>query len=255
MKIDLRDTTFVIPVKFDHADRRRNLELVVCMLQRDFDTTIIIGEQGGNTFEYMSKWCKYVRFEDEEFRRTKFINCMAGMCETDIFVNLDSDVLIAPMQLLTAVEAVRSGDYEFAYPYQYAFVRVPKIKHRNIYPHYDLAAFAPIMNGSDTLVRPSVGGAVIFNKEVFQRYGGENENFVSFSPEDVERYERFTRLGCRCFRPKGHLYHLDHHVGVNSSKQNPFYQQGVDELQKERQMNIDELKAYVKTWTKKISAK
>lgn len=251
MKIDLRDTTFVIPVRYDHKDRKSNLEMTVCMIQRDFDTNIIVGEQNGTHFEYMSKFCQYVSFDYKEFHRTRMINDMARMSTTDIFVNQDADCLVAPMQYLTAVNAIRSGDYDFAYPYGYKFIRVPRIKHRLLYEHYDLAAFATIMNGPDTKVRPSVGGIVIHNKDRFFEFGGENERFISFTPEDVERFERFTRLGLKCFRPKGHLYHLDHYRGPDSTTNNPAYDLGVEELMKERAMSTNELREYVKTWNHK----
>lgn len=246
MKIDLRDTTFIIPTHFDHEDRKRNLDTVVRMLQQDFETNIIVGEQGGNKFEYFRETCQYVKFQDEHFHRTKFINEMVRMSSTPIFCNYDTDVLMAPMQILTAVQMLRDGKADFVYPYKYQFIRVPKRHHGQL--KNDLFIFAPQPVGDETEVRPSVGGAVLFNKEKFLANGAENEKFVSFGPEDVERYERFIRLNLRNKRVRGPLYHLNHFVGVNSSQKNPFYQDGVYELIKQREMNNDELKEYVKSW-------
>ena len=48
----------------------------------------------------------------------------------------------------------------------------------------------------------------------------ENEFMISYGPEDIDRFERFTKLGFNIKRISGILYHLDHHIGVNSSDQN-----------------------------------
>src|SRR6478609_7731482 len=45
-KINLKDTTFIIPVFYDHTDRKMNLMLTLNFLLEHFDTNIIIGEQG-----------------------------------------------------------------------------------------------------------------------------------------------------------------------------------------------------------------
>jgi hypothetical protein len=247
-RINLKDVTFLIPLHFDHEDRLKNLELTVCLLQKNFDTNFIFGEQGGNKFEHFSKWGKYINFSDDTFHRTKFLNAMTNEATTDIVANWDADVNVSPMQLLRSVELIRTNNSDFVYPYEYLFVRVHKSRHKDIFPHYDLAAFAPIMTGVDTKTRPSVGGAVLFNRIKFLEGGSENENFVSYGPEDVERYERFTKLGYKCTRVKGHLYHLDHYVGINSSKSNPFYEQNEKELTKVRSMTKDQLREYTISW-------
>jgi len=248
MKIDLTDCTFLIPVHFDHKDRKFNLDMPLCMLQKNFNTNIIVGEQGGDKFEYVSKWVTYVKFDYKHFHRTKMLNQMAKSTKTPIIINNDADCHVAPMAMLRAVEMIREGKADFVYPYEYLFVRVRKVFHKELYKHYDLAEFAPIMRGVDTRSRPSLGGIVLFNKESFFRGGGENENMVSYCPEDIERYERFTRLDFRHKRIKGHLYHLDHWCGPNSNKTNPFYKRGVDELIKIREMNREELINYVNSW-------
>jgi predicted glycosyltransferase involved in capsule biosynthesis len=246
MKIDLKDLTFIIPVRYDHEDRRRNLDTVVRMLTQDFDTTIIIGEQGGTMFKYTDQ--NYVKFEDEHFHRTKMINDMVRLSTTKFFCNYDADVLIPPMQFVQAIKVLREGKADFVYPYEYQFIRVPKPIHSTL--KNDLAAFMHQSPGDETRTRPSLGGAVMFAKDTFLANGGENEKFISFAPEDVERYERFVRLGLKNKRIRGPLYHLNHFVGVNSCKKNPFYTEGEQELVKQREMNNQELKTYVASWQK-----
>jgi tryptophanyl-tRNA synthetase len=56
-----------------------------------------------------------------------------------------------------------------------------------------------------------------FNKERYLTIGGENENMVSWAPEDVERYWRASMFGLSIERTPGTLYHIDHFRGNNSN--------------------------------------
>jgi predicted glycosyltransferase involved in capsule biosynthesis len=248
MKVDLRDTTFLIPVNYDHRDRKDNLDLLLKMITKIFDTNIIVGEQGGRKFEYVSKYVTYMNFDYKDFHRTKMLNEMAKASKTPIIVNQDVDCHVVPAAMLRAVDMIRRDEADFVYPYQYLFVRVKKEYHQDIHKHYDLAAVGHIKRGVDTKSRPSLGGIVLFNREKFLANGGENEAFVSYSPEDLERYERFKMLDLRCRRVRGHLYHLEHFKGVNSTTANPHYEAGVQELLKIRDMTRQELIEYVNSW-------
>ena len=42
--IDLKDTTFIIPVKIESDDRLRNVITVCCFLLENFDTKVILKE-------------------------------------------------------------------------------------------------------------------------------------------------------------------------------------------------------------------
>ena len=41
----------------------------------------------------------------------------------------------------------------------------------------------------------SVGGAFLVNKNVYIKYGGENQHFYGWGPEDAERCKRMEILG------------------------------------------------------------
>ena len=44
MKRDLKDCTFIIPIKIESTDRLRNVITVLCYLVSNFDTNIIVKE-------------------------------------------------------------------------------------------------------------------------------------------------------------------------------------------------------------------
>jgi hypothetical protein len=49
-KLDI-DATFIIPVFYDHPDRLKNLQLTLCMLQKDFNAEYIITEEKHDKFK------------------------------------------------------------------------------------------------------------------------------------------------------------------------------------------------------------
>lgn len=242
-KIDLSDVTFTIPVSHDHPDRKFNLDLCITLLNKEFKTNIIIGENGDNKFEYTKQWVKYRRFNYPKFHRTKMLNEMAKMANTPFVANWDCDVAVPPMQLLETVTKLRMGA-GMVYPYDGIFHRIRKKENHRIFPRYDLGDFSDLPpNGT-----PSVGGAVLWNKNVFFEIGGENEYMVSYAPEDVERIERATKLGVRIERAKGDLIHFDHWCGPDSSSANPDFRKNKDLLTIQREMTEKQLRDYINSW-------
>lgn len=247
-RIPLKDVTFTIPVHMDHADRKGNLELSLYMLQSAFDTNFIISEQGTRKFEYMKQWAKYVRCESPHFHRTKMLNDMCNLAETNYIVNWDADIIIPPMQILMAVEELRHGA-DMVFPYDGRFARMP----RNVwYPllqkHRDIGIVGAEMFKGREPEHTSVGGAVMWNKEAFIEGGMENEHMISFGPEDCERHDRFKVLGYDIRRVKGALFHVNHFVGVNSSYRNPHFKANHAEIDKIRAMSAEQLRDYIDTW-------
>lgn len=251
-KLDLRDVTFMIPVHYDHPDRKQNLALNVCMLQRYFDTNIVIGEQGTETFGYFTQYgCNYIKYPYKEFHRTKMLNEMAKVSKTQIIVNWDADVFISPLQILKSIIDIRNGDADVVYPYDGRFARVSRqTNFKYLEQALDVGIFRGHMfPGTTKHDKLSVGGAVIFNRASYFKGGGENENFIAYGPEDVEREVRFTRLGYKVKRTPGILYHMDHWKGPNSKcSGNKYDKQNHDELEKIYAFTGNGLREYVDTW-------
>lgn len=253
-KIDLTDTTFTIPVAFDHKDRKRNLDLIVCMLQHCFNTTIIIAEQGGTHFEYMGKFPGVHYFSMTQmkvFHRTKLLNIMAGpeWCKTPYVANWDADVMVPPLQLWLTVQALRKGA-DMAYPYARNFARVPRLPwFEKLEKYIDIGIFGDTkFNGMNNNEPVSFGGAVLYNVIEYWAGGGENENFVSFGPEDAERFYRFSKLGYNIYRTPGTLYHINHYVGTNSSNRHAHVNSNRAEWAKVQELSKAELDEYVHDW-------
>lgn len=254
-KYNLKNVTFTIPVSYDHQDRIQNVSLSTCLLQRVFDTNIVICEQipigGKKHFNFMQQWCEYKVFENNNFHRTKMLNDMAKEAKTPIVINWDADVNIPDLQIILAAEKIRQNQSDMVYPYDGRFSRVPRNKWFSILEkELDLGIFKnETFKGTNREnEQMSVGGAVMWNREKFIESGLENEHMVSYAPEDVERFERAQKLGYRVERIFGKLYHIDHWCGTNSSTKHKHYKNSQIELEKIRKMTSLELREYVDKW-------
>jgi len=249
-KIPLRDLTFTIPLRYDHEHRKENLGLVLYMLQSSLDANYIFCEQGGNKFEYTAQWGKYMTLDSDVFHRTKMLNDMAEASETPFIANWDADVIISPAQILAAVEALRAGA-DMVFPYDGRFARMNRTEWwPRVHGARDIGIVQDTPFKGRTPDHNSVGGAVMWNKDSFVDGGMENENFISFGPEDCERHDRFKALGYDIRRVRGSLFHMNHFVGPDSTPSNPYFQHNTEQIEKIRTLCVDrrQLRAYIDTW-------
>ena len=250
-KVVMRDCTFIIPITYDSEDRYENYKLVVKYLRHYFDTNIIIGEHGAEAFKQSAanNGCEYMHWTGEHFHRTRFLNDMTEAGKTKYVCNLDADVLFTPAQIFEAVRMLRNG-LDLVYPYDEAFVRLDRKKWYD--PIRKSLSLDPLLQsydgGSPPGYNPSVGGAVFFEKDAYWRMGGENENFVSFGPEDACRYRRAKVLGLKIGRVVGKLYHMNHWCGENSSSENDNFERNENEWKRVKYMTKKELREYVNSW-------
>lgn len=245
-RIDLRDTTFTIPVFYDHEDRAQNLRLTVKYLNKHFDTHIIVGEQGGNHFAAL-QGVKYIKYDYDKFHRTKMLNEMAQETDTELLVNWDTDVIVPVMQIAQTVRRLRE-EADMVYPYDGRFGRVDRKRWYNeISQALDTGIwYRERFSGTRDADSRSVGGAIFYKKDSFLEGGLENEHFITYAPEDQERWYRFQKLGYKVERIKGNLYHIDHFIGQNSFTQHPLYKQNEKEFHRIR--GIQDLRGEVNSW-------
>jgi hypothetical protein len=251
---DLSDATFIIPVAYDHPDRKQNLNLTVHYLRTYFNTNIIIGEickppHYRTRFKYTSKYADYIQFNMEHFHRTKILNDMTKAAKTDIVVNWDADVFVDPHGLYSAITSLR-GEFDMIYPYDGRFIRMDRkrwypVLSRDIELMEGMNGYKVGMKYSSST---SYGGAIAYRKDKFIEAGMENENFISHGPEDYERYIRFNKLGFKVGRTEGALYHLDHWCGPDSGQYHKYAKHNRKEYHRIQKMSPEDLNDYVNGW-------
>ena len=68
---------------------------------------------------------------------------------------------------------------------------------------------------------------MFFNTEIYKQYGGEEEGFVGYGPDDSYRYKMFLSL-CKVGRIMSYVYHWEHSRYHNSNQTNPYYKHNTE---------------------------
>lgn len=236
-KVDLNDTTFIIPFSYDHKDRADNIMTVYSFLKLHFNTAILIGEV--NT----EKVIEAIKYKMHRFHRTKVLNDLTRKAETPIVFNWDADVVCSPWNIYKAVEAIRNGA-DIAYPFKHEFANVARNQLGPFLSSMDCGVFAGRLWPWQRPFK-SVGGAVGYNKESFLKAGGENEAFISYAPEDQERFHRFMLLGLKIEKIPGTVFHMEHWRGVNSGEKHSDSARNIAIFQVEKRMTAEQMREYV----------
>jgi len=257
--INLKDTTFIIPVKIESDDRLRNVITVCCFLLENFDTKVILKEVDTESVfkesalpqisEYVEDSIKNLTHvhqvpDDSVFYRMRYLNEMLAMVDTDVVANYDSDVLL-PIDTYVKAQEMCKGEYDLVYPYGQGMWQ------KQIFADDELVSdFLSNDCKFDILERQSKdydaqsGHVQFFKTKSYIEGGMENENFKSWGPEDAERLYRFTTLGYNVSRINDWVYHLEHARGENSWYNNPYMQNNTNLWESLQRMNKDQLKQY-----------
>ena len=253
IKIDLKNTTFIIPVKLDSEDRIRNLNQCISFLTRYLDTNIIIWEEDNvskvstHLSQDLKEKCK-IYFNPQPknyFHRTRILNEMIKLAETPVIANYDCDILLNPDNYKIAEDTILSKIYDVCYPYNGQMMDIP-----TKYLDYISNKFNNIDYNKCNQIHPdSRGGCFFISKEKYIESGMENEFFKSWGYEDNERYERYKKLEYKIGRLTGPLYHMSHKRNEDSDFSNPMIKNNKREFNLNIGFNKDELTSYISTWS------
>lgn len=261
MKIDLKDATFIVPIRIESDDRLRNVITTLCFLISNFNTNIIVHEVDKESIfkkDALSQINEYLdgdistlvhKFEYSDspsFHRQRVLNNMLMETNTPIVVNYDCDILLPIESFVSAYNLLLNNESDVVYPYGYGDYQ------KQIFADDELVSdflnnefdFKILETKSKTFMS-QYGFVQFFNRQVYIDGGMENENFVAYAPEDVERFYRFTTLGYNVSRIDSVVYHLEHKRTENSWFNNPYMQSNNDEWEKIKKMNNVELKKYI----------
>ena len=222
MKTDIKDMTFLIPVRLDSVVRLENLFLSVQSLLRNFETHIMVLEAtsypNGIIQKILGKKIEFIFLEDKDdvFYKTKYLNIMTRKACTPYIGIWDADVIIPKEQIIDSIEKLRQG-FDVAYPFDGHFYDTSFVI-RELYAQNKNIQFLLRNKDKMSLIYGDkmVGGAVFIHRDAYIKAGMMNEKFYGWGPEDYELYERLKILGLKIHRSEGSLFHLTHSRGINS---------------------------------------
>ena len=258
MKIDLSEATFIIPIRIESTDRLRNVITSTAFLLENFDTNIIIKEVDSESIFQrdalpvlkdildvdVNVQHIFEKSDEPLFHRQKVLNEMIMEAETEIVVNYDCDVLLPLDSYHEAYQSLLHHTHDVIYPYgQGMYQKQVKATDEVVSKFLETSDYKYLDEFSN-LHTSDFGWVQFFNREVYIKGGMENENFRAYSPEDKERFYRFTTLDYNVGRINNYVYHLEHARGENSWFSNPHMVSNMQEWEKIQTMNKEQLLEY-----------
>lgn len=244
----LDNIDFIIPVYIEHPDRLRNLNIVLRYLNAIGANNVFVNEYYRNEPKVTFLTTNYL---NKDITSEEYFNKM--QCGNDIFHSFsrnkivclyDVDVLIPKKDLKESTIKLLEN-YDFAYPYNGLFYDIPASKVEELQTNLQ----AEISVLQCTLLNPqSVGGCVMFNRDVFIKGGKLNPNFKNVGYDDDEINARYLNLGYFKFRTSSPLLHLKHYRGSTSYDNNKYTNYNAAEFFKIKNMTAQEITNYIKTW-------
>lgn len=221
-KYDMKEFTFLIPIRLDSIVRLENLMATIDVVTKYFVTNIkvlnvdaydngilprLIGRKAG--YEFIEDW-------DNVFYRTKYLNRMAIDTNTTYLVIWDADVIVPIEQLKQAADLMRNG-FDIVYPYDGLFYDTTDMIRESFLKKYDIRFLKRNTAKMGLIYGCKMrGGAIFVNKQKYMDSGMENEEFYGWGPEDFERFARWKILGYKISFVHGCLFHLSHSRGDDS---------------------------------------
>ena len=259
----MKNSTFIIPLRIESEDRMRNIITVLFFLLENFNAKILIKEvdkksifqenvipQLEEHFDDLSNLTHiFEESEDPVFYRMHILNEMLSQSKTDVVINYDCDVLLPIDSYVNAYESIINGESDVVYPfgagnYQKQIFADDELVSEFLSNDFDFS----ILEKKSNIWPSDFGWVQFFNRQVYIDGGMENENFRGSSPEDKERFFRFTTLGYNVNRIDNCIYHLEHSRGQNSwpvsYQGNPYMQDNISLWEKIQTMNREQLKNY-----------
>lgn len=261
--IDLSNATFIIPLRIESSDRMRNIITLLCYLFGNFDTNVIVKEVDSepvfeeNVLPQVKEFVDrdinlthiFEKSDDPVFYRMHILNEMLAMSKTDVVINYDCDVLFPIKTYVDAYESILNGTHDVVYPYgNGTYQKKVHVNDEIVSDFLNTDFDFSIFEKHSQISTSDFGWAQFFKRSVYIEGGMENENFRGSSPEDKERFFRFTTLGYNVGRIDDWIYHLEHSRGQNSwpasVRGNPYMAQNFEVWNHLQTLNKRKLEEY-----------
>lgn len=261
--IDLKNCTFIIPIRIESEDRMRNVVTVLAYLLKNFDTKVILKEVDvesvfedqvlpqiedflGDNINNLTH--VFEKSDDPVFYRMKILNEMIDMADTKIIANYDCDVLFKKETYVESVKMIMDG-FDLVYPYGFGnYQKQVFIDDDGVSEFINKDFDFEVLDKKSRMYDAQYGHVQFVNRKSYILAGMENENFRGSSPEDKERFYRFDKMGYSVGRIDDIVYHLEHSRGANSwpnsVQGNPYMKQNFDEWEKIQKMTGHQLRSY-----------
>lgn len=263
----LANTTFIIPLRIESDDRMRNIITVLCFLLENFDSKVIVKEVDSQKVFESHVLPQITEFlgdkinnlthlfecsDDLVFHRTRILNEMLHLSDTEVVVNYDCDVVLHPETYFKAVQMITEEGYDLIYPYGKGSYQQQVFANDELVSEFISNDFDfDILMAKSQNYLSDRGHVQFFKRSSYIEGGMENENFIGSAPEDLERHDRYVKLGYKVGRIDDLIFHFEHSRGMNSYplsvQQSPHWNDNWNLYQYLDSISGSELKEYYNT--------
>lgn len=256
-KQHLPDLTIMMSTRIDSPDRLANVKATLGYYRKYTDAHLMIIESDSDSclcgiMQTEFPEVEYIFVEDHNpmLHRTHLMNEEFRRIKTRNAANIDVDIIVPVEQLIAANDAVLSGQYVMVIPYDGRVVLSPKEFADIFREMLDIRALTEVDAYQQLMLGfASLGGAYVVDVVRYRELGWENEHFLCWGPEDMERFHRLDILGYRPLQIEGKCYHLPHSRGINSGDTVPAMVLSTKkEYHNILSMGQIELIQYIQTW-------
>lgn len=259
-KVHLEDLGILIVVKIDSEERLSNLKRCVQNLNHFFDNTIYIYEQDYESkIDFEGNFTKlFFQTKEKTFNRNKLVNHFVKNQNFKYLLYVECDSLLDPRGIIQTYKKLVSEKFYFAFPYNGFYTFLSEEISKNFDPKIAVPPLWKFAYNFETSfikeeyellkIVKHVGFAYMYNVEKFKLCGMENENFMHWGWDDVEKFVRIRMLGYDFYYSDYFCYHLWH---PRPSATNKFYsgkEIGLKELNRIMAKSKDQLINEIKTW-------
>ncbi len=245
------DITFLIPVRIDSQSRYNNAKKSLEYLCHYAPYNIFIVENSEHSIipEILKSIdtnnakidYEFIKNSDELFHKTKLLNLMLSKATSEVVVNYDIDIILHSNAYKFCYDLIVNQNYDLVYPFAKGDYLL------NIFgDHHDKFKFdlSKIKPEYCELKICQHGLCQFLNRKQYTKYGGMNENFISYGPEDWELGYRFSKFDLKVDWINTFIVHLDHSRGINSGTLHSMAKSNYDLYEWIQTLKIKELKEY-----------
>lgn len=199
-KVDLSKCTFIIPFKKDFDERLVNLTCLLNFIGKHFNTKILVFEQGQKCsfddirLKYTTNMEFFFLESSQPFSRTIVSNYLIERSCSEILIINDTDCFTLPHAYEITQNKLLHDGFQLLHPFGTPPGSFEISDKTSFMEDYDIKKL-------EVTSKPNVagvGGILFINRELYKLLGNENVQFISYSPEDVERVKRIRKLGFKC---------------------------------------------------------
>jgi len=202
------EITFIIPHKDHKKDFRRriNLESVVHYYRSNFPgSEILVVEQFEYEPTYQSKLVKKIDFQGSRLNKPKMLNLGWANSTNNIVIFCDNDLLLETISIRNCATLIRNGEFDLITPYILGVFLPDSEK----FFGSDLSVLKKKFS-AHVIPSPLCGGSFVTTKDFYYKFGGFDESFEGWGPEDSAASIKAINTGkCSAYLP-GIVFHLYH---------------------------------------------